>query len=427
MGWTAYQIFMALGLVMAAPFLLLLRGRHYLPTLAGRLGRHRGPRPEGALWIHAVSVGEVGVAATLARALPESLPLLITTITPTGQRRAREAFAQRRAVVTYFPFDLGFAVRRFLARYRPAALVLVEGDYWPLVLRFAARREIPVAVVNGRLSRHSFRRLQRVRRWTRPLFFAGVDRFGMQTEKDRQRLIDLGVGAERIRTTGNLKYDSPEPPELPELAAAIRRLAAERPILIAGSTMRGEDELVLDAFHELGAGKRALLVLVPRHPERWDQVERLVRERGLGCVRRSALSEADTADDVLLLDSLGELAALYRIGAIAFIGGTLVPTGGHNPLEPARFAVPIVVGRSMDNFAEMAEQFAAADAWRMVDDNRGLARVWEEWLERAEVAREVGRRGAELLAANRGALERTVTMLEPLLQAVQRRKEDRSP
>ncbi|MCP4659205.1 MAG: 3-deoxy-D-manno-octulosonic acid transferase [bacterium] len=422
-----YQILIALGMLLAAPMLLIFRGRHYLPTLPGRLGRHRGPGLEGALWIHAVSVGEVGVAATLARSLPASLPLLITTITPTGQRRAREAFAERRAVVTYLPFDFAFAVRRFFARYRPAALVLVEGDYWPMVLRFAARREIPVAVVNGRVGRRSYGRLRRLRRWTRPLFFSAVDRFGMQTRDDRQRLIDLGVAPERIEVTGNLKYDSPEPPELPELAAEIRRLAAGRPILIAGSTMRGEDELVLDAFRQIGAGKRALLLMVPRHPERWDQVERLVRERGLGCVRRSSLPGAGEAGDVLLLDSLGELAALYRLAAIAFIGGTLVPTGGHNPLEPARFAVPIVVGRSMENFAEMAEQFDAAGAWRMVDDPQGLAEVWEQWLERGDEAREVGRRGAELLAANRGALERTVTLLEPLLRAARQEKEDRIP
>jgi 3-deoxy-D-manno-octulosonic-acid transferase len=428
MLWTLYQILTASALVLVAPFLLVLRGRHYLQTLPGRLGRYGGephgepPTPRRALWIHAVSVGEVAVAVTLIRALPESLPILVTTVTPTGQKRARAALASRGVTVAYLPFDLGFAVRRFFTRFDPAALVLVEGDYWPLVLSYARRRGMEVAVVNGRVSGRSFARLRRIRRWTGPLFYDAVGRFGVQTGEDRQRLVDLGVDDDRVLVTGNLKYDSPEPPELPELTAVIRGLAAGRPIVVAGSTMKDEDEIVLDAFAASGGGERTLLILVPRHPERWDAVARLVKERSHRLLRRSTLDvTADVADegvDVVLLDSLGELAGLYRLATIAVIGGTLVPTGGHNPLEPARFAVPIVVGESMENFQEMADKFNQADAWRQVRGATGLAAAWDAWLSDADEAAAVGLRGAELLAANRGALERTVRMLATLVHTI---------
>lgn len=416
-----YQILYAKALLLAAPWLLLRRGRHYLETLPGRLGRDPGAllgtEPmRGGLWIHAVSVGEVAVAATLVRRLPTDLPLVVTTVTPTGQARARELFADR-ADVAYLPFDLGFAVRRFFARFEPVALVLVEGDYWPLVLSEARRRGLPVAVVNGRMSERSFARLRRLGGLVRRLFFAAVARFGVQTDEDRRRLLELGVEAERVVVTGNLKYDSPEPPPLPELEASLRRRAGGRAILLAGSTMRGEEEAVLDAFERLGPD-RALLVVAPRHPERWDAVARLFAERGLAFLRRSREAEeaGEGADegtvDAVLLDSLGELASIYRAADAAFIGGTLVPTGGHNPLEPARFDVPIVVGPSMENFREMADAFDAGGAWRRATDAEALAEVWREWIENPAAAREVGRCGGELLRRNRGAVERTVELLE---------------
>ncbi len=425
--WLVYQLAIAAGMLLAAPFLLVRRGSHYLATLAGRLGRYRDPElpgsgapdPRRRLWIHAVSVGEVAVAATLARRLPDDLPLVVTTVTPTGQERARAAFAEDggRRVVTYLPFDLGFAVSTFFRRFQPAALILVEGDYWPLVLETARRRKVPVAVINGRVGERSGRRLARFPRLARRLFFDAVACFAVQTGEDRRRLIAAGAPAERIQVTGNLKFDAAEPRTLPELEAAIRRLAAGRPILLAGSTMPGEEDKVLDAFAEIGAGKTALLLLAPRHPERFDPVARRLRERGLACLRRSRLDDgaASEAGDVLLLDTLGELAGLYRVADVAFIGGTLVATGGHNPLEPACFAVPTVVGPSMENFREMAESFDRVGAWARAADAEALARQWRAWLADPEDARAVGRRAADLLAANRGALDRTLEIIEPLL------------
>lgn len=424
LAWYLYQAGMASSLALAAPYLLARRGQHYLETLPGRLGRHRGEALSGALWIHAVSVGEVGVAATLVRALPESLPLLITTVTPTGQERARKifsegVFADRRTAVTYLPFDLALAVGPFFRRFDPAGLILVEGDYWPLVLNEAARRQVPVAVVNGRVGESAFHRMRRWRRLSARLFFDGVGAFGVQTEEDRRRLVGSGAAAERIRVTGNLKFDTPPPTAKPEFEERIRRLAADRPILVAGSTMEGEENKVLDAFREIGGGERALLVLAPRHPKRWDRTAGLLRELDFEVVRRRSLAEANGSyAEVLLLDSLGELATVYGVADAAFIGGTLVPTGGHNPLEPAHFAVPTVVGPSMENFRQIADCFERAGAWRQVADPGDLARAWDAWLSEPEEARSVGERARELLRSNQGALDRTLEMLATLLASV---------
>lgn len=429
-AWGLYQGVMAAGLAAAAPVLLALRGRHYLETLPGRLGFHQAtPSKEpGTVWIHAVSVGEVGVAATLARSLPGSRSMLVTTVTPTGQAQARRQLTGEDRRVTYLPFDLGFAVERFFRRFDPALLILVEGDYWPLVLRAARRRGIPVVVVNGRVGDRSARRLARFARLGKRLFFDAVSLFAVQTSADRERLLAAGAPADRIRVSGNLKFDTPTPVVKPILERAIATLADGRPIFVAGSTMAGEDEPVLEAFEQTGGGDKALLVLVPRHPERWDDVARLVVRKGFSLLRRSELAldegsdaeaagagDTNTRPDVVLLDSLGELAGLYRLARGAFIGGTLVPTGGHNPLEPACFGVPVVVGPSMDNFRDMASRFDDAEAWHRVPDPPALAAVWRQWLEEPGKARELGRRGQALLEENRGAVERTIELLLPLL------------
>ncbi len=415
--WLLYQIAVALLAAAAAPVALLARGGRYRATLAGRLGRFSGQAVRNALWIHAVSVGEVGVAATLARGLPPDLPLVVTTVTPTGQERARALFAGR-AAVAYFPLELGFAVERFLDRFTPRALVLCEGDYWPLVLDRSRRRSLPIAVINGRVSDRSYPRLRRWRGPVRRLLLDPVDRFGVQTGADRERLIELGAPPERVAVTGNLKFETPEPPAQPELEALLTRLAAGRPVLAAGSTMPGEEALVLDAFAAAGGGDRALLVLAPRHPERFAEVANVIAHREPGWARRSAAAAAPERPPVLLLDSLGELAALYRHAQGAFVGGTLTPTGGHNPIEPARFGVPVAVGPSMDNFRQIAGSFDAARAWRRVADAAELGTAFAAWLEEPEAARELGRRGAGLVETNRGALERTLALLAPLVARV---------
>ena len=411
--WFLYQIATALTLVVAGPFLLLSRGSHYLKTLPGRLGRYSGPVPERPLWIHAVSVGEVGVAHTLVRELPADIPLLITTITPTGQDRARSLFKDR-AAVTYLPFDLSPMVERFLHRFSPRALVLVEGDLWPLVLQRVKRRNLPVVVVNGRISDHSFRRMARLKPLLGPLLGPPVQ-FGMQSETDHQRLLDLGVDPQRVEVTGNLKFETPPQKANPELTELIRAIADDRPILIAGSTMADEEEQVLDAFVRAGGGRRSLLLLAPRHPERWNDVAALIGKSGLSMARRSKAQNDSGRVDVLLLDSLGELASIYEVGIGCFIGGTLVPTGGHNPLEPAQQGIPVSVGPSMENFREIAAEFKRAAAWSQVQSSVDLAKTWTSWLDDPAAAAALGARGANVVLENQGSLAATIAFLSPIV------------
>lgn len=423
-GWLLYQGAFAAVLPLAAPVLAARRGfSHYRATLRGRLALAlpEPPATPGSLWAHAVSVGEVGVAATLLRSLPAALPLCVTTVTPTGQAQARRLFAGR-AAVGYLPFDLAFAVRRFFEAVAPRLILLSEGDYWPLVLREAARRGVPVLVFNGRMSDRAFGRQRRLGALNR-LFYDPVAFFAMQTEEDRERLVALGVDPARVAVGGNLKFDALPPAPKPELEAFVNRLAAGRPILVAGSTLEGEEPALLDALDALGRGK-LLLVLAPRHPERWDTVDKLVRSRGFSLLRRSggfsgfadSSDDGERAPDVLLLDSLGELAALYKLGFAAFVGGTLVPKGGHNPIEPAHFGVPVVVGPSMFNFRDIAERFAQARAWRQVANGRELAAALAELLADPVAAAALGGRARSLLAANRGAAARTLDLLAPYLE-----------
>lgn len=407
--WLLYQSFYVLLLTIVSPFLLLFRGRQYRESLAIRLGRYSASSP-GGLWIHAVSVGEVGVAATLKGIIADSESLTVTTVTTTGQRQARAQFP--RAAITYLPLELGFAVDRFLESHRPTALILCEGDLWPLVLSRTRKRKLPIVVVNGRISDRSFRRMRRLRPFLRPVL-EPVDAFGVQTEADRQRLIELRVAPGKVKVTGNLKFDSEEPPPAPELEARLKDLAGNRAILLAGSTMSGEEEQIFEAFQALEPGS-AFLVLAPRHPERWDRVATLLKEADFDFARRNSAPRARSdreKPDVFLLDSLGELASAYRLADAAFIGGTLVPTGGHNPLEAARFGVPITIGPHMENFRDIAGRFDAAEAWQRVKNAADLAAVWRGWLDRPANAATTGKRGQDVFLENQGALNRTRRLL----------------
>ena len=231
--WIFYQLIIFVTLLVAGPFLLLRRGRHYLASISGRLGFYHGVVDDSPLWIHAVSVGEVAVASTLIRALPENLPILLTTITPTGQDHAIKTLGDR-ATIAFLPFDLGFVIEKFLRRFRPRGLVLVEGDFWPLLLERTSRRDLPIVVVNGRVSDQSFRRMSRLKPLLGPIFNP-VDRFGMQTPDDGERLEDLDIPSRKIEVLGNLKFDSAMPQPLPEVEAALADLAGDRPILIVAS------------------------------------------------------------------------------------------------------------------------------------------------------------------------------------------------
>lgn len=423
--WILYQLVVLVLLAVAAPVLLLKRWGHYAPTLRARLG-FADEAPHGhPLWIHAVSVGEVEVARTLVRALHSAGTLVpqqivVTTVTPTGQERARAALRDVR--VDYLPFELGFSIRRFFRRNRPERLVLVEGELWPLVLRHTTRRGCPIVMINGRISDRSFPRLRRLRPLLGPLLDP-IRHFGVQAQQDRDRLLALGVDDHRITVTGNLKFDAGAPPTLPALEAAVRGLAGDRPILVAGSTMAGEDEAVLEALQQL-SDIDPLLVLAPRHPERFAEAADAAAARGFAVRRRSTLDlgpdsstatpasmAPETQCQVLVLDSLGELATAYSWATGAFVGGTLVPTGGHNPLEPARCGAPTCVGPSMENFREMEQAFDAAGAWHRVEDSDGLAEAWRRWIEQPDSAAAQSERARVLLQRNQGAVEKTLDLL----------------
>ncbi len=410
-----YRLLVGAGLLFAAPWYLLRRGSQAWRILAAR--RHDRTTPlaqPGALWIHAVSVGEVAVAATLVRKLPADLPLLVTTVTPTGQLRARQLVGSR-AAVTYLPLETPVAVQRFFDLEQPRTLVLVEGDYWPLVLATAQSRGVKIAAVNVRIGDRTFRRLLRVRHWADRYLFSPVACFGAQSELDRDRLAALGIAPDRIVVTGNLKYDAVEATPLPELEERILKLAQGRPILIAGSTMPGEELLVVEAFRQATVDRPAFLLLAPRHPERAREVETMVEKSGLRLVRRSrAESTESELWDGLLLDTVGELAALYRLGLAAFIGGTLVPTGGHNPIEPALAGSAIAVGPSLHNFRDLAAAFDRDSAWVRVHTAQELSELWRRWIENPEAARAQGQRGRAHVRTGTGAAARTLELLRPL-------------
>lgn len=364
--------------------------------------------------MHAVSVGEVTVARALLSELRRrrpQVPLILSATTATGLQLA--SGAQVADATLPFPLDLPAPTRRFLAATQPRLLVLVETELWPEMLAACGETGIPVVLANARISDRSFPRYRLLVPLLRPLL-APLTLALAQTEDDAARLLALGVPKEKVRVTGNIKFDvTPAQPLAPELQSRLRRLASGRPILVAGSTMPGEEKQVLAAWMSLK--ERPLLLLAPRHPERAQEVLELCRQLGLRAVRRSPLPPADGAVDVVVLDTVGELAALYQLAAVAFVGGSLVPTGGHNPIEPARFAVPVVAGPHVRNFAAVYRELERAGAVKLVPNTRELQATLAALLANPEQAKNLGQRAYEVLACHAGATARTVEALLPFL------------
>lgn len=382
------------------------------PPLSARLVRQPPTVPPGGLWIQAVSVGEVEIARRLVARLHTAcpgLPVLLTATTATGLDLAHRTLGDTTAI-TPCPLDLPGPVGRLLDGARPKVVVLVETELWPEILNQAGRRGIAVAVVNGRLSAASAARYRRLLPLLTPLL-EPITAVLARGPADAERFAALGIPAERISAAGNLKYDlAPDPTPLP-WSGELQRLAAGRPVVVAGSTMEGEEEAVLAALESLGpAGARPFLVLAPRHPERFDGVAQLLGGRGWRTARRSAERYPETAE-VLLLDTIGELGRAYRFAAVAFIGGSLVPTGGHNPLEPAVWGVPVLSGPHVANFDEVYRELTATGAVRLVADAGALAAALREWLSDPGARRLAGAAGRGVVERNRGAVERTVAAL----------------
>jgi 3-deoxy-D-manno-octulosonic-acid transferase len=438
-----YSLLMALGAVIAAPFLWLrnLRNEKYRGNLGARFGRvpeelqaKLRSAAEGPVWLHAVSVGEVSAAIPLARALKEQFParpLVISTTTKTGQQVAKERLTFADGVF-YFPFDWSWCVRRVFSAIQPAAVIVLETEIWPNFLRHARRESVPVIFVNGRISDKSFARYQRalaaigfLLRGFLQRVLSDVTLFLMQSNQDAERIQWLGAPPERVIVAGNLKFDSPEPAatEFETWLADSLSKAGRRPLIVAGSVTANEEPLVLIAFGVLqGQMKNAFLVLAPRKPERFDATAQHIEESQRKYLRRSAIRTANNGavdfargTDVLLLDSIGELAGMYRHADGVFIGGSMVNAGGHNILEPAGFGKPPMFGASMDNFAEIAREFVARGAGRQVENPEDLGVAWIELIENPEKNREMGAAAKTIVEQNRGATRLCVEKIAAVL------------
>jgi len=421
---TLYSILLTVGFILALPW-FLWKGRStgkYLRTFRERLGRlpvYLNVDGDRSIWIHAVSVGEVLAARPLVPALRERFPnhrLFLSTTTMTGNAVAKKSV---RGVdgLFYTPFDFPWPVRRVLDVLNPSLLVLVETEIWPNLIHEARRRGTRVALANGRISPRSFPRYLRVRRLLASVL-PEIDLFLMQGETHAERVRAMGAPPERVQVSGNLKFDAVEPGKLPErLARLIQGGTTPRPLWVAGSTVGGEEELVLSAFHRVRERvPQARLLVAPRHPERFDAVPPLVEAAGFRCLRRSALDPAAWRDgEVLLLDSLGELAQVYALASVVFVGGSLVPSGGHNILEPAVAGKAVVVGPHMDNFQEIADQFRSESALVQVASADDLGREVSALLLDEERRRALGARARALVGRNRGAVRRTADALSSLL------------
>ncbi|MCX7895641.1 MAG: 3-deoxy-D-manno-octulosonic acid transferase [Thermoanaerobaculum sp.] len=411
-----YRLATHLLLPLAAPFLLLADRRKgkQRPPLPLRLGYRLPPVPQDGVLVHAVSVGEVMVARRLLNELRQcrpELPLILSATTATGLQVATAAPAADATLP--FPLDLPGPARRFLAATSPRLVVLVETELWPELLAACEQRKIPVAVVNARVSDRSFPRYRLMAPLLRPLL-APIQVALAQTPQDADRLVAMGLPPERVRVVGNIKFDAPPPPSVePQLAAVLSALAGSRGMLVAGSTMPGEEELVLAAWKELAP--RPLLLLAPRHPERAGEVLNLCLRLGIPAQRRTPLPDLKEATDVVVLDTVGELASLYRLAQVAFVGGSLVPTGGHNPIEPALFSLPIVSGPHVTNFRFVYQELERAGGVQWVRDSRELAVTLARLFHHPEQAREQGTRAARVLAQHAGATKHAVQALLSLI------------
>lgn len=415
-----YNLALMMALLVSAPWWLwkMATTHKYRRGMAERLGRTRifgEQKGRPLLWLHAVSVGEVLAVTRLVHELEARLPnyfIVISTTTRTGQDLAQKRFGAER--VFYCPLDLPWATRSWLNALQPSLLILTETEFWPNLLAGCARRRIPVAVVNARISDRSWPRYRRMRMLWRP-FLERIDCFLAQSAVDAKRLAHLCGRPEHVRNVGNLKFDVREVEE----AALTRQLRAERGgrrLVVAGSTLEGEEAALLAAWPALlAADPDLLLILAPRHPERFSAVASLLEQSSIAWKRRSQWQgEALASGSIFLLDSIGELASVYSLAAVAFVGGSLVPAGGHNLLEPAQFAVPIVSGPSHENFRAITEDLLDHDALRVATPET-LAATIAEILCSPVLANQLGARALESFEQKTGATARSVEAIVDLL------------
>ena len=415
-----YTAALGAALLAAAPSALYRRVSHGVPLrLPQRLGY--GPRRAGRAcgWIHAVSVGEsiaaVPIVDGLLRLVPD-LPLVMTTVTETGAQVVADRFG-RHVEHRFFPLDFPGAVRRAIEAINPAFVVCMETELWPNVLHALARRDVPVMIANGRISDRSYPRYHAVRRFLRPVL-ADVRVFAMQSRVDAERIVVLGAAPERVFVTGNVKHEAAADGggDLANSWRARLGLDIAEPVWIAGSTHRGEEAAVLTAHQQVRASNpRLRLIVAPRHPERVTEVIELIRAHGLGVVRRTELPAAQSVDSVVVVDTVGELAAIYAVADVVFVGGSLVPVGGHNVLEPALRGKPVLFGPHTTNFRESAELLLVGGGARVVHDVAELTTVLRRWLDDADLRAATGAAARAAASSRHGAVRETLDLIERFL------------
>jgi 3-deoxy-D-manno-octulosonic-acid transferase len=435
LSYLLYSLVLALGMLLSLPYWLyqMLRHGKYRRGFSERMGSvparlmaagadaqggsGTNSRTARVIWVHAVSLGEVLAVSGLVEQMRRNFPghcVLVSTTTDTGQELARKRFGE--ANVFYFPMDFGFAIAPYLRALRPELVVLAETEFWPNFLRLAHAAGARIAVVNARISDRSWPRYRRWR-WALRRMLVHVDLFLAQTAEDSARLQSIGAEARRVQVTGNLKFDVTLPPPPPIVESLRRALAAEGagPVLVCGSTVEDEEPPLLKAFENLRVGHpRAVMILAPRHPERFDDVAILLRQLEITSYRRSQWNGEALAGGVLLVDTIGELAALYALADVAFVGGSLVPRGGHNIIEPAQHGVAIVTGNHTENFRDIVALFQSRDAVRIVGLSELPLTLMHLLADEAE-RRALGRRAEETIRAQMGATLRTMEGLKSLI------------
>jgi len=419
-----YSVALAAGMLVSLPYWLFQMARHgkYSKGFAERLGRvpERLQLPkedEPVIWVHAVSVGEVLAVAGLVEELRRRFPehrIFISTITDTGQALARKRFGETN--VFYFPLDFAFAIHPYLRALRPRMVVVAETEFWPNFMRLAHASGARIAVVNARISDRSLPSYRRFRGLLQRLL-ANVDLFLAQTPEDAARLQEIGARPERVRVAGNLKFDIPAPTP-PAIVESLRRSIAESgagPVLVCGSTVDGEEPLLLRAFENLLVQhRRAVMILAPRHPERFAEVATLLKHMSIRFFLRSEWNGEALTGGVFLVDTIGELAALYALADVAFVGGSLVPRGGHNIIEPALYGAAIVVGNHTENFRDIVSLFQSRNAVRIVGPAE-LPLVLLDLLANDMERSALGKRAGETMRSQAGTTRRTADELQELL------------
>ena len=424
--YLAYSLLLSLGLLVLIPhfiFQALAHGK-YIAGLKQRLGAVPSIKTGPVIWLHCVSVGETQAARPLAKRLKQQFPhhaLVVSTITLTGQTLARDVFRDEAASVFYFPFDWRWSVRRALKAIRPSAVLIMETELWPNFLRECKARQIPVALVNGRISRQSFRRYRLITFFLKRIL-SSLNMAVMQSEADAERLEYLGMPEERLFTAGNLKFDAEVSHGLGEKTAEIRErfgLQSDVPLVLAASTHAPEEEIVLASIKQLK--KPVRLMLAPRRPERFNEVASLIENSGLSWAKRTNVPNSQDANaTVILLDTIGELPATYSLSSVVFVGGSIVDRGGHNVLEPAAAATAVVTGAHTHNFHAIVDLMDEARALIQLppvkgdDAVRELTQVLTKLLSDRELREDLGRRAKELVTNNQGAAERTIKLIAPL-------------